>query len=73
MAGASHLKPLIVPLSILIDRFVGDITVRYVLGNVEGEAFWKGLGFEPRIEIANVEPGRLKQELRKRMDTDETP
>ena len=55
------------------EKGVGDITVRYVLGNVEGETFWKGLGFEPRIEIANIGPGKLRQELKKLMGSDETP
>ena len=44
---------------------VEDITLRYVIGNTEGEAFWKALGFEPRIEIANIKPHRLSENLRK--------
>jgi ribosomal protein S18 acetylase RimI-like enzyme len=51
------------------EKGVKDITLRYVFGNVEGEAFWRGLGFEPRIAIANVKPERLREELRKRMQT----
>ncbi len=50
---------------------VRKIRVGYVLGNVEGEAFWKGLGFEEVIQIADAKLGELSQELRRRTGTGE--
>ena len=46
---------------------VEDITLRYIIGNSEAEAFWEGLGFEPRIKIANVTPNKLGENLKKHM------
>lgn len=48
------------------DTGVEDITLRYVIGNKEAEAFWSGLGFEPRITVANAEPSRVLDALSKK-------
>jgi hypothetical protein len=37
-----------------------------VIGNKEAEAFWSGLGFEPRITVANAEPSRVLDALSKK-------
>jgi len=54
----------------LLKRFSGegvqDITLRYVIGNTEAEAFWTDLGFEPRITVANAEPSRVLDALSKK-------
>lgn len=54
----------------LLKRFsregVQDITLRYVIGNKEAETFWTGLGFEPRITVANAEPSRVLDALSKK-------
>ncbi|MBN2336421.1 GNAT family N-acetyltransferase [Candidatus Bathyarchaeota archaeon] len=51
----------------LLERFTDqgaeDITLRHVVGNTEAEQFWNGLGFEPRITVANATPSRVKQSL----------
>jgi hypothetical protein len=34
---------------------VEDITLRYVVGNEEADAFWSALGFSPRIITAGAQ------------------
>ena len=41
-----------------------DISLRYVVGNQEGERFWRGLGFEPLLCTANARPDELRRRLR---------
>ena len=48
------------------DAEVQDITLRYVIGNTEAETFWTGLGFEPRITVANAEPSQVQDALSKK-------
>jgi ribosomal protein S18 acetylase RimI-like enzyme len=43
-----------------------DITIRIIVGNREAEAFWAGLGFEPRITVANAEPSRVLDAIKKK-------
>jgi len=40
-----------------------DISVRYVVGNREGEEFWKRLGFQPRIITAGVKQQRILEKI----------
>jgi GNAT superfamily N-acetyltransferase len=42
---------------------VEDVTVRYVIGNKEAEAFWKKLGFKPVITSAKTNLTELKSIL----------
>jgi ribosomal protein S18 acetylase RimI-like enzyme len=51
------------PLEKLTDEGAQDITLRYVAGNAEAEHFWAGLGFQPRITVANAEPTRILDAL----------
>ena len=45
---------------------VEDITLRYVVGNEEADAFWTALGFTPRIVIAGAGREALAHHLRGR-------
>jgi GNAT superfamily N-acetyltransferase len=45
---------------------VEDITLRYVEGNAEADAFWSALGFSPRIITAGAGRGMLEHHLRER-------
>jgi ribosomal protein S18 acetylase RimI-like enzyme len=45
------------------ERGAQDVCVRYVLGNHEGERFWRGLGFEPFSVSANATPKCLRARL----------
>jgi GNAT superfamily N-acetyltransferase len=47
-------------------RGAQDITIRIVTGNAEAETFWKGLGFNPRIIVANAKPHKLLSALSKK-------
>jgi GNAT superfamily N-acetyltransferase len=42
---------------------VEDITLRYVVGNEEADAFWSALGFSPRIITAGSAREVLEQRL----------
>jgi ribosomal protein S18 acetylase RimI-like enzyme len=42
---------------------VEDVTLRYVIGNREAEAFWKKLGFKPVITSAKASLRELKSTL----------
>ncbi|MGB9134843.1 MAG: GNAT family N-acetyltransferase [Candidatus Bathyarchaeia archaeon] len=43
---------------------VEQVTLRYVIGNVEGEEFWRRLGFEPIITTASTRLDQLRKRLR---------
>jgi len=43
-----------------------DITLRIVNGNAEAQTFWAGLGFQPRITVANAEPSRILDAISRR-------
>lgn len=43
---------------------VEDVSLRYVAGNEEAEAFWTALGFAPRIVTAGVARQELERRLR---------
>ena len=43
---------------------IEQVTLRYVIGNVEGERFWRKLGFEPIITTASARLSRLEKQLR---------
>ena len=45
---------------------VEDISLRYVLGNQEGERFWHGLGFEPLICTADAKLAEVRRKLGRR-------
>ena len=45
---------------------VEDITLRYVVGNEEADAFWSALGFSPRIITAGARRDTLEHSLHKR-------
>ena len=45
---------------------VEDITIRYVVGNEEADAFWTALGFSPRIITAGAGREALEHHLRGR-------
>ena len=45
---------------------VEDITLRYVVGNEEADAFWSALGFSPRIIAAGTRREALDHQLRER-------
>ena len=42
---------------------IDDISVRYVVGNIEAEGFWKNLGFTPRIETSGTKRKSLLRNL----------
>ena len=42
-------------------RAVGDISLRYAVGNSEAVRFWQDLGFKPRIVTAGVSLETLRQ------------
>jgi GNAT superfamily N-acetyltransferase len=42
---------------------VEEVTLRYVSGNLEGERFWSGLGFEPRLVTAGEPLSGLEARL----------
>ncbi len=41
----------------------GDLSVRYVVGNLEAQRFWERLGFQPRIVIAGIDREDLEKRL----------
>jgi len=43
---------------------VEEVNLRYILGNREGEGFWKGFGFKPVILTANTRLEELEARLR---------
>ena len=43
---------------------VEDVTLRYVVGNEEADAFWSALGFSPRIVTAGAARESLEHHLR---------
>lgn len=45
------------------ERGANEITLRYVIGNEEGERFWKGLGFKAKIEVAGINRRALVKNL----------
>jgi GNAT superfamily N-acetyltransferase len=42
---------------------VEDVTLNYVDGNRDGEMFWRSLGFEHRLHIANTSLEALREKL----------
>ncbi len=42
---------------------VDEVNLRYVLGNREGEGFWRRLGFKPIIHTANIPLEELERRL----------
>lgn len=42
---------------------VEQITLRYIIGNIEAEGFWSELGFEQIITTASISPEELKERL----------
>lgn len=50
------------------DRSVEEVSLRYMIGNVEGERFWLSLGFEPRIVTASAPLSRLEAQLDREKD-----
>lgn len=48
---------------------VEEVNLRYVLGNREGEEFWRDLGLKPVIHTANTSLEELEARLRKRAFT----
>lgn len=47
-----------------IEEKVEQITLRYMIGNIEAEGFWSKLKFEPIITTASISPEELKERLR---------
>jgi GNAT superfamily N-acetyltransferase len=46
---------------------VGDLSLRYVVGNDEADAFWTALGFEPRIMTVGTSRERVEAILADRL------
>jgi len=46
-------------------RNIEEVTLRYVIGNTEGEQFWTGLGFTPRLITAGTSRRALEAQLAK--------
>ncbi|MCW4048943.1 MAG: GNAT family N-acetyltransferase [Candidatus Bathyarchaeota archaeon] len=42
---------------------VGEVTLRYVVGNREAEQFWRGLGFTSTLTIVNADMHTIKKRL----------
>ena len=42
---------------------VQEVSLRYVSGNIEGERFWAGLGFEPRLITAGAALASVQERL----------
>ncbi len=51
------------------ERGVEEVSLRYVSGNQEGERFWSGLGFEPRLITAGERLSGLEARLNPRAHT----
>jgi len=45
------------------ERNIEEVTLRYVIGNTEGEQFWTGLGFMPRLITAGTSRRALAARL----------
>lgn len=48
------------------ERGVEEANLNYILGNIEGEGFWRGLGFEPVRASANTPLKALEERLKQR-------
>jgi len=48
-----------------IKEKVEQVTLRYIIGNIEAERFWSKLNFEPIITTISIRPEELKERLAK--------
>lgn len=48
-----------------IKEKVEQVTLRYIIGNIEAERFWSKLNFEPIITTVSIRPEELKERLAK--------
>lgn len=46
-----------------IKKKVEQVTLRYIIGNIEAEGFWSRLRFVPIITTASAHPEELKERL----------
>ncbi len=46
-----------------IKEKVEQVTLRYIIGNIEAERFWSKLNFEPIITTVSIRPEELKERL----------